>query len=145
MSRESLNKLQELTGFARATIKTRLSTCQPIEGPRGAQLYETREALPFLYDNKASVYETDKERARLLHHQANLADLDEQVKQGRLIPAEQVEAEWGGALMNIRARMLAIPSQIAARCVNSTQEQIQAEASELVRQALEELASHGGD
>lgn len=141
MRKESLNGLQELTGFDRRTIKPRLADLTPEVGPKGALLYRTTEALPLLYDKEASAYETDKERARLLHHQANIAALDEKVKERQLIPADLVLTRWQDIAATVRAKLLSIPSQLAATCADSPREDVERKAAALVRQALEELAT----
>lgn len=141
MRKESLSGLAELTGFDRRTIKSRLADVEPEQGTKRAMLYKTVEVLPMLYDREGSVYDTDKERARLLHHQANIAALDEKVKERSLIPADVVLANWQDIAANVRARLLAIPTQLAATCANAPREEVEAKASTLVRQALEELAN----
>ena len=139
MRKESLEGLSALTGFDRRTIKPRLKDLTPIKGPRGAHLYETREALPLLYSRDGSVYDIEQERARLLYHQANLAELDEDVKTGTLIPAETVFERWSAVVVSVRAKLLSMPSQLAGKCANMTQAEIEIIAGQLVRQALEEL------
>ena len=84
-------------------------------------------------------YDLTEERARLAHHQANIAALDEKVKRGLLIPSEIVLDTWAAMLNNMRARLLATPTVLAATCVNANREQIEDRSSELIRQALEEL------
>lgn len=141
MRKESLNSLQELTGFDRRTIKPRLATLTPEKGPKGALLYWSQEALPLIYERgEGSVYDIERERARLLHHQANIAALDQQVKEKQLIPADVVLHNWQDIAANVRARLLAIPPQLAATCANSSRESVQEKATALIRQALEELA-----
>lgn len=85
------------------------------------------------------------ERARLTHHQANIAALDEDTKRGNLIPAEQVEQAWGDLVFAARARLLSIPTK-AAPLVQSAENRAEVESilKATVYEALEEL-SHGGD
>lgn len=141
MRKESLNGLAELTGFDRRTIKTRLADLESEPGPKGAMLYRTAEALPRLYDRDGSVYDTDKERARLLHHQANIAALDESVKAKQLLPADLVLSRWQDIAATVRARLLSIPSSLAAVCAEQPAPEVERKAAALVRQALEELAN----
>lgn len=141
MRKESLSGLAELTGFDRRTIKARLADIDPEPGSKRAMLYWTVDALPRLYDREGSVYDTDKERARLLHHQANIAALDEKVKEKSLIPADVVLSRWQDIAANVRARLLSIPSQLAATCANQDRDKVEDKAASLIRQALEDLAS----
>lgn len=103
-------------------------------------MYRTAEVLPLIYDREGSVYDTDKERARLLHHQANIAALDEKVKEKLLIPADVVLSQWQDIAATIRTRLLGIPVQLAATCVNSPRKDIEERATLIIRQTLEELA-----
>ena len=36
----------------------------------------------------------NNERARLVHHQANLAALEEETRRSKLIPADEINSEW---------------------------------------------------
>ncbi len=132
--------LEELTGIDRRTIKQRIRTLTPEKGTKNAHIFWTGEALPLIYGRgEDETYDTDAERARLIHHQANIAALDEQVKEKTLIPAEVVASEWQHIFGNIRARLLSIPTTLAASCAHATREQVQEKAQELIKQALEEL------
>ena len=66
--------------------------------PRGASLDVARiNYIRFLRASAMSGRgsgDVNEERARLIHHQANLASLEEDVKQGKLIPADEIEKEW---------------------------------------------------
>ena len=91
-----------------------------------------------------STYDLTGERARLAHHQANIAALDEDVKRKTLIPAEQVRAKWQDMLASFRARLLALPTRIAASCVGLDEPSIERAARELVHQSLDELSRGNG-
>ena len=90
-----------------------------------------------------TVYDYDMERARLTHHQANSAALDEQTKQGKLIPADLVRSTWSDLVASARAKMLALPSRLASACSGKDAEAIEGEARGIVTEALAELA--GGE
>lgn len=90
-------------------------------------------------DKGGEVYDKQVEHARLLHHQANIAALDEDVKRKTLIPEQVVLERWQGILANVRARLLAIPSQLAATCADSPRQDVEQKAADLVHQALDEL------
>src|SRR5205809_7598365 len=46
---QSINQLSDLTGRHRHTIAKRLIDLPSIDGPKGAHLYESTEALPLIY------------------------------------------------------------------------------------------------
>ena len=54
------------------------------------------------------------ERARLTHHQANIAALDEREKSGELVRRDDVVAEVSESIANCRAKLLTIPTKLAS-------------------------------
>jgi hypothetical protein len=70
--KQSITELNLLTGIDRRRIGKTLANTTPEDGPKGALLYETTEALPLLYASPADgdSYDLTAERARLAHHQA---------------------------------------------------------------------------
>ena len=61
--------------------------------------------------------DAQKERARLTHHQANIALLEEQQRAGILVERDEVVAEVSGAIANCRARLLTLPTKLATMVV----------------------------
>jgi phage terminase Nu1 subunit (DNA packaging protein) len=45
----------------------------------------------------------NNERARLVHHQANLAALEEETRRSKLIPADEINSEWDEMTSIMRA------------------------------------------
>lgn len=86
----------------------------------------------------------EQERARLTHHRANLAALEEQELDGSLVRVEDVAEAVGAEYANVRARLLAIPSKTAPVVASETDT---ATVHELIRQsvheALAELTADG--
>lgn len=111
MAKLSLSEIKGLTGLDHRRITRALSDLTPEDGPKGAKLYESSEALPLIYtgDN----LDPNKERARLTHHQANIAALDELIKRGDLLSRPDVVAEVTEALANMRAKLLNLPPKVA--------------------------------
>lgn len=86
------------------------------------------------------------ERARLTHHQANIAELDESVKRGELIPAEVVEQVWSDMVASFRAKCLSIPTKAAHQFVALTDlSEIQDALKEHLAEALTELSEYEPD
>lgn len=52
------------------------------------------------------------ERARLAKEQADAQALKNAALRGELVPAADVEREWGDVLRQVRARILAVPSRL---------------------------------
>jgi phage terminase Nu1 subunit (DNA packaging protein) len=93
-------------------------------------------------DHDGEVYDYAIERARLTHEQADKAEIENREARGELIPAVVVTAIWTESVVNIRARILAMPTRIAhaAAAVETVPE-----VHEIVRaacyEALEEIAT----
>lgn len=144
MSLESINRLAELTGRANKTIKGRLEPLKPVkEG--AAYLYESKEALPLIYDlQTAGDLDITEERARLAHHQANKTALEEAVLKGDLIPAEEVLAQWERLVSGFRAKMLAMPTKTSHLLVNVQEfDEIESILKSHIYEALKELSNEG--
>jgi phage terminase Nu1 subunit (DNA packaging protein) len=85
----------------------------------------------------------EAERTRLTSAQANKTELEVQVLQGTLLPAQDVERVWGGMIAAARAKLLNMPSAIAPQVRMTASD---AEASGLLRarvvDALAELRDY---
>jgi len=81
---QSINELSDLTGRHRHTITKRLLDLPSIDGPKGAHLYESTEALPLIYacDNLESA------RAEQARSQAALNKVREEVLRKERIPIQ---------------------------------------------------------
>lgn len=86
-----------------------------------------------------------QERAALARSQRTKIDLEIEVLQKTLIPAEQIEREWADILASARAKLLSIPTR-GASLVLAAEDRAEAEQilKALVYEALEELARDGG-
>ncbi|WP_367025181.1 hypothetical protein ABZN20_10255 [Methylococcus sp. ANG] len=83
----------------------------------------------------------EHERARLAHHQANIAAMAEADKRQNLIPADVVTAEWCNQAANIRAKLLNLPGRGAVAVAGmDTVQEIERELRKLVYECLRELS-----
>lgn len=76
--------------------------------------------------------------------QAELAELELAKRRGQLIDAEEARADVLAAYSLVKTRLLGVPSLVAQRLPHLVAE-VTPVVDELIRDALEELASHGGD
>lgn len=106
----------------------------------------TRIAADFAASSDGRSYDLEAERARLAHHQANLASLEERTQRSELIPADVVQSRWQAIAANVRARLLNLPGRGAVKVagLQSVQE-IEKELRALVYEALRELANPTDD
>lgn len=111
----SITQLHNLTGQDRRRITKAVANLRYEKGEKGAKLYESEQAIPLLYlsPNDAEL-DPNKERARLTHHQANIAALEEQELSGELVRRTDVVAEVSEAIANCRAKLLSLPPKLAS-------------------------------
>jgi len=84
----------------------------------------------------------NEERARLIHHQANIESMKEEEKVGNLISADEVESSWTGMAMSMRAKMLGIPKKVASTALGVTDyTEMEDLVDEYVKEALDELSA----
>ena len=84
----------------------------------------------------------NNERARLVHHQANLAALEEETRRSKLIPADEINSEWAEMTSIMRAKITSIPKQVAAvGCGITDYNEMESLVKDLVHGALDELAT----
>ena len=104
----------------------------PVKGPGGLDLDACRVAYIRNLRGKAAGrirqapapsadgLELNAERARLAHHQANKAALDEQEVRGELVRAEDVTRSVSDAFRRVRARLLSLPTKLTPIILGST-------------------------
>lgn len=91
-------------GIDRKTLEKVLANTSTIgEGPRGGRLYSGKSFLEaWLSYHQSDRKNLDAERARLIFHQANIAELDEETKRGNLVEVEEVQSTLANAAIAIR-------------------------------------------
>ena len=83
----------------------------------------------------------NEHRAKKEGHLAKLAELDEKTATGELVKAEDVLKEWQGIIANVRARLLSLPSKLAAQGHGArTRGELQKILQAGINEALLELA-----
>lgn len=83
-----------------------------------------------------------KQRTRLTKNKADIAEMEQSRLRGELLPANEVRAGWSQIVAQIKTRLLAIPSKIAARlAVMRTAAECKALVNAEIREALEALAT----
>lgn len=53
------------------------------------------------------------ERARLTHHQANMAGIDEEEKKGNLVKVDEIAGVWSQIGFNIKTKLRALPDKVS--------------------------------
>ena len=149
MSVVSQKQLAEIIGKTDRHIRNLTNEGLPIHSQSGKQThYDTVQVFQWLVDReirkmtREGDFDSEVERARLLHHQANLAALKEDEECKRLIPSDQVDRLWAGLIITFRTRMLQIPKSVVSRVIGETDEhKLIAELTDEISQGLEVLSS----
>ena len=91
--------------------------------------------------NDGKAYDYEAERARLTKAQADRTELEVRELRAELVRMPVVEQHWQSMVASARARLLALPSRIAAQIAGPDRlQQVQDKAQALVYEALAELA-----
>lgn len=99
----TIAEIVRLFDFDRTTVGKILANTPYKDGPNNSKLYTGRQFLDaWLSYNSSGRKNVEVERARLLHHQANIAELDELVKRKELISVDEVRHMLGNAAMAIK-------------------------------------------
>ena len=85
-------------------------------------------------------YDYMAERARLTHHQANIAELEAEQRRGNLWPTETVGLMLQRIIGNGRAKLLSIPSKVRNR-VPGLEPRAYDLIEDLIREAMDELSA----
>lgn len=121
----SYNKLTELTGFSYRVLRKRLFGLSPVgTGRTNANLWESQEALPLLYnqngnsgtgkkDLERELLDFNVEKTRLAKEQADGQALKNAVQRRELIPASEITATWGRIVTAAKLQFLALPDRLS--------------------------------
>lgn len=108
----SINELSVHTGFSYRTIKKRLAGLKPeIKG--AAHLYRAEDAMPLLYAPETGALE--QEKARLTHHQANMAAIREREARSKYMPTDIAVFICQENAKRARERLPAVVGQVASQ------------------------------
>lgn len=141
-----ISQFSELSGFTRETCAKRFAAAglEATPGPMNSKLFESQAALKALYEIPQG-----GEQGALMAARVRNLDIDSELKllkkrreTGDLIPALVVERVWSGMTGNARAKLLNLPYSLAANCIGGTFEMIQARATEIIYQCLDELHNY---
>ncbi len=144
----SITELSNLTGMDRRKIRRLLQDLPSEKGNKGAVLYESSDALSLLYASDAAnrAGDLNAERARLTHHQANIAELDEREKRKSLIDRDEAIAEVTHAHANMSTKLLSISPKTATLLVSLDDVgEIESILDEAVRECLQELHNYANN
>ena len=110
--------------------------------PSSPQPKPTPQSTGRISRTKEYIPDYDESRARTEHLKAELLELDRQQKEGKLVPAVDVEAKWVEIVTMARNKMLGIPSKAKQR-IPELDANAMSCLEDIVRESLEDLAGEG--
>ena len=138
MPRISQREIASLTGLDHRRVAQAVSGLEHEPGPKNSKLYKSEEALPLCYGDDS--FDFGKERARLTHHNANMAALEEQLKRGELITFDDAVADMSECIANCKAKLLSLPHKVGSIVAGmSDPHQIVGVLDSVILEALNEL------
>ena len=142
--RISYNGLTELTGMTYRTVKKRLAAAgvDSVGKEGNALLFDSADALPALFVVSEQDSTLEAERLRLTKEQADAQELKNAVARGELLDGDEVEQEWQSMIAASRAKMLTIPTKVAADYpLVEERPRVEAMVKGYLYEALDELAA----
>lgn len=141
-------QLAEIVGVTTRTLTNWTKEGLPLEakGKRGAQnVYDTEAVIRWMVDRRVAEmigrggesFDWHHERARLTHHQANIAALEASTRSGDLWPIDLVVRTLSRLTQNARARFLGVPTKMRTRTAIGDRDAKVLE--HLISEALDEL------
>lgn len=122
-----------------ATKKTTISTQKIPSGQGGVRPGAGRKSNQEAAEGVYAVF--NKARAKERVYKAQLAELKAKLTSGELVEVAKVKTEWTAMIGNARARLLALPSKLAARGIGAASVgELQMLLEEGIREVLLELA-----
>lgn len=79
------------------------------------------------------------ERTRLAKEQADRIAIENEAKRGKTLDAEEAELRWADEIVKLRARLLAIPGQVALALPHLTKHEL-SEIDRVLRDAMTSIA-----
>ena len=104
----SIKKLSELTGRHRQTIAKNLVDLLPVDGEKGAKLYDSRQAFPLIY----AVDNLEAARAEQARSQAALNKVREETLRKQRIPLDLVTSILDQTLQAMAATLKAAKDEV---------------------------------
>ncbi|MDA8142097.1 MAG: hypothetical protein M0036_25900 [Desulfobacteraceae bacterium] len=139
------NLLSELTGLDRRTIKKRLDGLQPIGRKGLADAFDSSEALKRIYAPMAAAacgLDPRAEKARLDKLRGDHQALVNAEKAKVLAPVSVTAKIIADIAVNTRAKVLGIPSKIAAILPAELRADVFKDCERLVKEILSDLAAY---
>ncbi len=143
----SISGLSVELGIDRRSLARQLEGLTPksekVVGNRTERQYTMADVVTHIFGRASDgeVYDYAVERARLTKAQADKTELEVKEIRGEVVRMPLVEQHWGGMVASMRARLLALPSKVAAMVATPDKlQQVTDITQTLVYEALSEIA-----
>ena len=141
MAGYTVNKLAEIVGMQRATVKRRLETVEPIQVDGQSKIYDSKVALAAIFE---STDNPQKQKARLDGLRADKVELDLQLQKQEVVSLDDIVSDLERAGVEIKNKMLGIPTKAAPLIIGQTKlPRIKEILEDLIHEALESIGDSG--
>jgi hypothetical protein len=138
----NLKDLEVITGKTFKTLKKKLENLDPVRVTPKGNFYDSRQALPLLYEAKhEGDLDLSHERAKLANAQTEKTIIETEKLKERFVLVEEVRREWESKVLVTRAKLLLLPKKIAFDIKGMTDvHDIEERLEEYIHEALTELS-----
>lgn len=109
-------------------------------GPGVPSEYESDECIRWYVDREVRKVQVEQPRDRLARVQADAIEMDNAVKRGTLIPADQLEPKLRAVFVAVRENLLGLRRTLTPQLVGRTQREIEQQLEAAHTAALARLA-----
>lgn len=112
----SISELADLTGRDRKDVSRKLEPLSHQAGPKNAKLYDSIEALELLFEARSSnelQRQIDEANLEVARRRAQKLAIENKVKEGLLVPIENIAAVVEKEYAAVRAGFLALGNRLA--------------------------------
>lgn len=140
-------EVSEVMGKTMKTIDDWCNKGLPFEKKGRSYSFDLRQVIQWREENLAGMthgvrkidqgilehkLDKEKEDARLKHEQANKVEMENAVRRGELIVTDSAEAWWSIQLVNMRNKIMSIPTKLTPRIIGEDDKSI---VSEIIKEA----------
>jgi len=141
----SMADLENVTGITFKPIKKRLEGLDPVKIQGVKKIYDTKEALPLIYQIKdQSTLDLAQERAKLAKAQTQKIEIEVEKSLEKLVDVEAFMEEFQKSFISLKERLLLVGESSAQEIIGSklkNTDEVSALIETKIHECLEEIAS----
>ena len=141
----SMADLENVTGITFKPIKKRLEGLDPVKIQGVKKIYDTKEALPLIYQIKdQSTLDLAQERAKLAKAQTQKIEIEVEKSLEKLVDVEEFMEEFQKSFSSLKYRLLLVGESSAQEIIDTklkNTDEVSAVIDTKIYECLEEIAN----